>query len=238
MPSEVRMPCEVRFDCGSVTLVTRHWAAASGPSRLTPVVLLPATGETAQDWDQVARHLSESRSVYALSLRGHGLSDWPGSYSIRLMADDVTALLSTEFPDGSVDLVGHSLGGLVACAVAVANPTLVRRLVLEDVGLLKPRPPDPPSRPTGVLEFDWRVVEQVRPEIDDFDPRWAEVIASVAAPTMVVGGGPSSSVPQQQVADLVRRLRDGRLVTLDTGHYVHEAEPQRFAGLVLSFLGS
>lgn len=231
------MPSEVQFDCGSATLAARHWPALR-PSGLAPVVLLPATGETAQDWDEVAHRLCGSREVYAVSLRGHGRSDWPGVYSIQLMADDMTALLNDGFAERPVDLVGHSLGGLVACSVAAVNPAQVRRLVLEDVGLLKPRPSDPPSRPAEVLEFDWRVVEQVRPEIDAFDPQWAEVVASVTAPTLVLGGGPSSFVPQQQVADLVHRLPDGRLVTLDTGHSVHETAPVLFAGHVLSFLGS
>ena len=139
-------------------------------------MLLPATGETAQDWDVVASVLSSSRAVYAVNLRGHGGSSWPGTYSIQLMADDVAGVLDSALAGEPVDLVGHSLGGLVACSIAAARPDLVRRLVLEDVGLLKPRQPVQPPKPAGVLEFDWRVVEQVRPEIDDFDPRWADVV--------------------------------------------------------------
>ncbi len=84
------------------------------------------------------------------------------------MADDVTRLLGGGLTGAPVDLVGHSLGGLVACQVAAARPELVHKLVLEDVGLLHPRPTDPPPKPAGVLRFDWRVLEQVRPEIDNF----------------------------------------------------------------------
>jgi hypothetical protein len=53
--------------------------------------------------------------------------------------------------------------------VAAERPGLVRRLVLEDVGILQPRPAAMPPRPEGTLPLDWRVVEQVRPEIDDPD---------------------------------------------------------------------
>src|SRR5947209_6376286 len=119
-----------------LTLRLRVWPAADEASR--PVVLLPATGETAEDWDGVATSLRSSATVYAVSLRGHGSSDWPGRYSIQAMADDVTGLLR-QLAGRPVDLVGHSLGGLVACAVASANPELVRRLVLEDVGVPHPR---------------------------------------------------------------------------------------------------
>ena len=119
--------------------------ARGGLRRRPPVVLLPATGETAEDWDAVASSLHSSRTVYAVSLRGHGASDWPGHYSIQAMADDVTGLLR-QLDDLPVDLVGHSLGGLVACAVASAHPELVRRLVLEDVGVPHPRPAAAPTQ--------------------------------------------------------------------------------------------
>lgn len=200
-------------------------------------MLLPATAETAADWDIVAAALSSARTVYAVNLRGHGPSDWSGTYSIQLLADDVIGLLEGELGRGPVDLVGHSLGGLVACRVAAARPELVGRLVLEDVGLLQSRPASPPPRPAGVLPFDWRVVEQVRPEIDNFDPGWADVVAAIAAPTLVVAGGPRSPVPQEQIADLVGLLPDGQLVTVDAGHLVHESEPDAFIRHLLRFLG-
>lgn len=227
------MPTHLDVAVDGVTLRVRVWPATD-PAR-PPVVLLPATAETAEDWDVVAASLHESRTVYAVNLRGHGPSDWPGHYSIQAMADDVTGLLP-QLGDRPVDLVGHSLGGLVACRVASAHPELVRRLVLEDVGLLHPRPAAPPSRPAGTLPFDWRVVEQVRPEIDDPDPGWSEVVAAIAAPTLVIAGGPSSPVPQEHVADLVRTLPDGRQVTVDAGHLVHATRPDEFTHHLRAFL--
>jgi pimeloyl-ACP methyl ester carboxylesterase len=227
------MPEQLDLVVAGVTLRVRVWPA-SGPGR-PPVVLLPATGETAEDWDAVAAALHPSRAVYAVDLRGHGRSDWPGRYSIRAMADDVTGLLE-QLGDGPVDVVGHSLGGLVACAVAGAPPGWVRRLVLEDVGVPHARPVVAPVRPDGELEFDWGVVEQVRPEIDDPDPRWADVVARIAVPTLVIGGGPSSPVPQEHLAELVAAVRDGRLVTVDAGHLVHATRPEEFLRHVLAFL--
>lgn len=57
------------------------------------------------------------------------------------------------------------------------------------------------------------------------------------APTLVVGGGPRSSLPQDQVADLVSTVPDARLVILDTGHLVHANAPADFVAAVLDFLG-
>lgn len=224
---------DVRVRVGAITLVVRTWQAQRGLH--PPVVLVPGTAETAGDWDAVAEALSTTRTVHAINLRGHGSSDWPGTYSIALMADDLAALLP-QLTDRPVDLIAHSLGGLVACAVAAAHPRLVARLILEDVALLRPRTPAMPARPPGELDFDWAVVEQVRPEIDTPDPRWAQVAAAITAPTLLIAGGATSPVPQEHVADLVAALSDGRLVTIEAGHLVHHHQPQAFIDAVRDFL--
>ena len=228
-----RMPEQLDVPVDGVTLRVRVWPGLD--SRRPPAVLLPATGETAEDWDVVAAALQPSRTVYAVNLRGHGASNWPGRYSIQAMADDVLGLLS-RLDERPVDLVGHSLGGLVACAVATAQPESVRRLVLEDVGVPHARPAVALTRPAGELPFDWRMVEQVRPEIDDPDPGWGDVVARIAAPTLVLAGGPSSPVPQDSIAELVRTAPDARMVTIDAGHLVHATKPDEFVHHLLTFL--
>ncbi|MET4079115.1 alpha/beta fold hydrolase [Janibacter sp. UYMM211] len=204
------------------------------PGDLPSLVLLPGTGLTAEDWAVVADDLARDRVVHAVDLRGHGRSGRPGRYSVDLMADDVRGLVT--WLGAPVDLVGHSLGGLVACRVAAAAPGLVRGLVLEDVGLLRPREPAPPQRPDGELDLDWRVVEQVRPEIDSPAAHWPATLAAITAPTLVIGGGPRSFVPQDSITELVDLLPDGRVTTLDTGHEVHAARPVEVADLVRAFL--
>jgi pimeloyl-ACP methyl ester carboxylesterase len=221
------------FAVDGVRLRVRTWRCPG--AHRPPVVLLPATGETAEDWDVVAADLQPTRTVHAVDLRGHGGSDRPGTYSIALMADDVAGLLR-RLEASPVDLVGHSLGGLVACRATATEPARVRRLVLEDVGLLHPRPAAPPARPEGPLRFDWRVVEQVRPEIDEPDPGWADVARSLPVPTLVIAGGAGSPVPQEHIEELVRLLSDGRAVTVDAGHLVHAREPAAFVRHLLAFL--
>lgn len=223
----------VRVPVGEVTLSVVVRGAADPTAAV--VVLLPGTGGTARTWDEVAEGLAPRRTV-AVDLRGHGASDRPGRYSIGLMADDVAALLP-RVADRPVDLVGHSLGGLVALRVAAAHPDRVRRLVLEDVGMPHPRPPHAPPRPSGDLPFDWRVVEQVRPEVDSPAPGWGAVVAAVTAPTLVVAGGARSFVALAHVDELVAALADGRSVVLGTGHEVHTERPTEFTAAVRAFLG-
>ena len=48
--------------------------------------------------------------------------------------------------------------------------------------------------------------------------------------------GRRSFVPAEHVAELVAALPDGRAVTLDTGHEVHDADPVGFVRVVRAFL--
>ncbi|WP_341720928.1 alpha/beta hydrolase [Micromonospora sp. FIMYZ51] len=218
---------------GDIRLALRVWPATD-PAH-PPVLLLPATGATAGDWDVIAADLAAERTVCAVDLRGHGASDWPGTYRLELFGQDVVGLLD-RLDTGVIDLVGHSLGGLVACLVASARPRHIRRLVLEDVPFPHPRPPAPPQRPAGELSFDWRVVEQVRSEIDDPDPGWADIVARITTSTLLIGGGAPSPVPQQHVAELAGRLADARLVTIDAGHLVHASAPEAYLDALIRFL--
>jgi pimeloyl-ACP methyl ester carboxylesterase len=150
-------------------------------------------------------------------------------------AQDVIGILD-QLEIGAVDLVGHSLGGLVACGVAAERHADVRKLVLEDIGFPHPRPRGLPERPAGDLPFDWRVVEQVRPEIDDPDPGWADIVARITAPTLLIGGGAASPVPQKHVAELADRLADARLTTIEAGHLVHDTIPDEYLRTLITFL--
>ena len=224
-----------RHEVDGVTLAVRSWPCRE--AAWPPVVLLPGTGATADDWDTIAAQLCADRPVFAVNLRGHGDSGWPGRYAISLMARDVTGLLPM-LSAVEVDLVGHSLGGLVACQVAAGEKALVRRLVLEDTGMPHPRPPQAPARPAGPLSFDWAVVEQIRPEIDEPDSRWPQVMAAIHVPALLIGGGPSSFLPQEHVEEIATTVARGTRVTIDAGHLVHATKPGAFLAELTGFLNS
>ncbi|MEU9152943.1 alpha/beta hydrolase [Streptomyces sp. NPDC048417] len=221
------------IDVGGVRLAYQ----VSGPPDAPPLVLLHAMGEDGTDWDIVAPVFARSWRVYALDLRGHGRSDWPGEYSLQLMRDDVLGFLDALALD-RVDLVGHSMGGLVAYLLAEDSPQRVNRLVLEDVPSPRPREQTTPTRPDGKLTFDWDMVVAVRRQVDTPDAEWLEGLSRITAKTLVVAGGPSSHVPQEGIAELARRVPDGRVVTIPAGHLIHKSEPTEFTKAVLAFLRS
>jgi pimeloyl-ACP methyl ester carboxylesterase len=221
-----------RVDAGGIGLAYRTWGPPGGP----PLVLLHALGENGGDWDNVAPAFGRHWRVYAPDLRGHGRSDWPGDYSVELMRADILAFLDALALD-RVDLIGHSLGGMVAYLFAAEHPERLDQLILEDVAAPLPRKAGVPARPDGQLPFDWEMVLAIRRQIDDPDPAWLDRLSQISAETLVLGGGPASHIPQDRVAELARRIPRARIETIRAGHLIHHTEPAAFTEAALRFLG-
>jgi pimeloyl-ACP methyl ester carboxylesterase len=207
----------------------------AGDPAAPPMVLLHGLGERASDWGPVAPGLAGRYSVYAVDMRGHGDSDWPGSYSLELMRDDVIAFLS-HLGLRNVILAGHSMGGLVAYLVVLARPDLVGRLIVEDAPPPFPRDKPVRDRPGGPLPFDWLVVPAIVGQASAGDPAVWELLKTITAPALLIGGGPGSSMPQDKIAEAAARIPACDLATIQAGHHVHTSQPEAFASAVLAWL--
>lgn len=96
------------------------------------LVLVHGGAQNAHTWDTVA--LALGVPLVALDLAGHGHSDWrdDGLYSHENLADDVAIAIELLAPHARA-VVGMSLGGLTALAVAHRAPHLVKHLVFVDI---------------------------------------------------------------------------------------------------------
>ncbi len=111
-----------------VALNVAEWGAPSPDS--PTMVLLHGYGSNWHTWGRVVDKLSSEFHLYALDLRGMGRSGNFGAGSTRqTWADDVAAAIP-KLSSRPVYLVGHSLGGWVAAAVAAQKPELVTKAVL------------------------------------------------------------------------------------------------------------
>ena len=200
------------------------------------MVLLHGLGERGASWAPVIPRFAESFHVLALDMRGHGGSDWPGTYSLRIMRDDLLGFLD-RLGLGTVTLVGHSMGGGVAYLAAMQLPDRVGRLIVEDASPPFRRDRALPARPAEPLDFDWAVVPAIVGEVNAGDPAAWEGLATITAPTLLIGGGPASHIPQDMLAKAAARIPRCDLVTIPAGHDVHTARPAEFASAVLSWLG-
>jgi pimeloyl-ACP methyl ester carboxylesterase len=101
-----------------------------GPAAGVPLVLLNHITAVLDDWDPaVVDGFAAERRVIAVDLRGVGASGGTTPDSIEAMAADTVAFLEALGVDAA-DLLGFSLGGMVAQAVAQQRPDPVRRIVL------------------------------------------------------------------------------------------------------------
>lgn len=208
----------------------------SGPRAGPPMVLLHALGDDHASWDPVIAALAACFRVYAFDLRGHGGSDWPGTYSIRLMRDDVADALG-QLGLGPVTLAGHSMGGIVAYLIAEQHPGLVDRLIIEDAPPPFRRDRPIPERPAGPLGFDWAAAQAIITEVNHGDPQCWDQLNQITNAALLIGGGPSSHIPQHLLEQAAARMPRCELVTIPAGHYVHTECPGEFARAVVSWLG-
>ncbi|MGL1386213.1 alpha/beta fold hydrolase, partial [Vibrio parahaemolyticus] len=86
----------------------------------------------AHTWDTTLLHLGVP--ALALDLAGHGDSSWreDAAYVGRVLAPDVAAALEA-WTDRPQVVVGQSLGGLTAAALAASRPDLVAQVVIVDI---------------------------------------------------------------------------------------------------------
>jgi pimeloyl-ACP methyl ester carboxylesterase len=111
-------------------------AAPTGDARRAPAVLVPGIMGSKEDFIAILAPLAAAgHPVTAFDQRGQYESpgpDDPTAYDVADLAEDVVEIATTL--GEPVHLVGHSFGGLVARAAALAAPAAVRSLTLLDTG--------------------------------------------------------------------------------------------------------
>lgn len=106
-----------------------HWCEEGDP-RGAPVVFAHGLGTRLELWEEVVAALPQNFRLIRFDLRGHGGSEGPPApWSMGALVRDAEALMDHLALRDCV-FVGHSLGGMIAQALAVKRLDLVRALVL------------------------------------------------------------------------------------------------------------
>ncbi len=117
---------------GELTLHYR--VCGSGP----PLVLIGGMGMPLQGWGMQVGALSKSYTVIRFDNRGCGRSSTPQTpYTVTDMATDVLALMD-HLDVASAHILGASMGGFIALALALAAPDRVASLILAHTAPLIP----------------------------------------------------------------------------------------------------
>jgi pimeloyl-ACP methyl ester carboxylesterase len=103
-----------------------------GPRSGSPIVLIHCFTCAINYWNKMMPALARQHRVVAVDLLGHGGSEKPRSgYSVSNQADLIAQALA-KLGVSDAEVVGHSLGGAVAVALARQSPALVNRVVIVD----------------------------------------------------------------------------------------------------------
>lgn len=104
-------------------------AIEAGGGRL--LVILHGLLGSARNWGAMVRDLGRERAVVALDLPNHGASPWSESVDYPFLAAQVAGEI--ERRGAPAALIGHSMGGKAAMALALTRPELVERLLVVDI---------------------------------------------------------------------------------------------------------
>jgi len=138
----------------------------AGPAAEAPVILcLHGLMRTGRDFDDLAVRLARRYRVIVPDVRGRGQSARDAhfsNYQIPVYLNDVRTLLGG-LGAARVSVIGTSMGGLMAMVLAVTEPQLIERVVLNDIG----------------PEIDPRGLERIMSYVGKMPPvsSWPEAIA-------------------------------------------------------------
>ena len=99
-----------------------------------PLVILHGLFGSSDNWQSQAKIFAEFYTVYLVDLRNHGHSFWSEEHSYALMAKDLRDL-TEELNLKNIILLGHSMGAKVAMTFAQQYPTILKKLILVDMGI-------------------------------------------------------------------------------------------------------
>jgi pimeloyl-ACP methyl ester carboxylesterase len=176
------------------------------------IFFLPGTGASPEFWKPAGALLPADWSKTYLGWPG--LGHQPHDPAIASF-DDLVALVEARMT-GPVDLVAQSMGGVIAARLAIARPTLVRRLVL--------------TVTSGGVDMatmgasDWRAdYRQLFPNAAEwvYAPRNAAPlpVEKIAAPTLLLWGDNDPISPLAVGRHLARKIPNAELHVLAGGDH-------------------
>ena len=132
------------LDLPGIRLHIRRW----GPKQAPILFLLHGWMDVSASFQFVVDALRQDWQIIAPDWRGFGQSQWlQRPYFFAEHVGDLEAIVRHYAPNGRIRLVGHSMGGILACLYAGLRPERVERLItLEGFGIAPTTPEMAPER--------------------------------------------------------------------------------------------
>jgi len=201
------------------------------------------------------KSLAASRHVIAPEFQGHGhTADTGRPMTIEALAGDVIALLD-HLGIADADFYGFSLGGLVACAVALGAPARVGKLIVASADAHRPPGRESPPIPDDLLptRADFEAMRDaygaVAPDPAQFGTTqaktsaavhefrgWTDELRSLQAPTLLLFGD-RDFMPLPHLVEMFQLLPNAQLAVLPgTTHVGVSRRTDEVLALITPFL--
>lgn len=208
-----------------------------------PLVLIAGLNSDHTLYRSILPHLAASYQVIVFDNRGIGQTSKPDMpYSIEMMADDTAALLDA-LHITQAHILGTSMGGRIAVALALQHPGHVKSLILVSTVMTM----------KGVPRTLWRRLIPLMlriPAIRGPHPYYVVVrqlaasrafdcmdrLDEIQVPTLILHGKSDISVPYRLVDAMHRGIKDSETITFNGGHLFFLMRPQQFLAAIEAFL--
>lgn len=109
---------------------------AAGPETAPPLLIAHGLFGSARNFNVLGRKLATDRRVVMVDMRNHGASPWDVDCGYAAMAADLAEAVRRHCGGQGV-VLGHSMGGKAAMALALSEPDLLAGLIVADIAPVK-----------------------------------------------------------------------------------------------------
>lgn len=193
--------------------VSLHVQENGNPDGSTVLMLHGITGST-DTWDWLVPHLESDYRILRLDFRGHGKSGRAeGTYHFPSYVSDAIAVCE-QVASGPCVVIGHSLGGGSAAAMAQQRPELVSGLVLEDPAIMGPPQPDAESSASGLTDA-FKMMRQMVPMMQQSGMTVDALAQTMASAPSLSGGTMGEALQPDALAAMATALLQLDATVLD-----------------------
>lgn len=209
-----------------------------------PIVLIAGLGTDLASHVEMISWLSKKFRVLAFDNRGEGRTDKPRvRYTIEMMAEDTAGLIEA-LGIAKANVIGISMGGRIAMALALQYPELVRSLILTSTFARRTRDARLPVRYrikklTGVgastkSKQPYHAFARQFKAARNYD--CSNRLDEIDVPTLILHGKRDKAVPYEMAEEMHAGIKGSKIIAFDGGHRFCYWESERFADAVEEFL--
>ena len=210
-----------------------------------PLVLIVGLGTDISEWEGIIHWLAQKYKVLAFDNRGAGRTDKPDTqYSIEMMAHDTAGLMRTLGIE-QAHILGISMGGRIALALALQHAKSVKELILVSTsarsirnwrrrfyGILSGAPIFRSKYPQPHSAFQRQLQASSTFNCTD-------TLHELHIPTLIMHGKKDKSIPYKLAEETHAGIKGSKMLTFAGGHlFFLMKERQQFLDAVAEYVGT